>query len=324
MPYPINTLPYPFKKRLRQLLTPAETLQFQKATGHLENKHYLLPIQKYQQCWRVAITTDKKLTSSWCLDDSDSVGLSMELGPCMYRPKHIHLHNVLETHLSCPIFDYVLFDSADTLTLSDIVITESLLLALAAKKLKLTTFANAVPFPEVFDVDAPRLHAYFDAFPTMTGCFRPCPAYEGWLQDLIEINKPNLKYINIASDDIEKLFSFCYEDMSKLFKRQCSEFRLNLEYKVDDLTTVELHLFSYLFIPDESVEVVEAFNLSIHVYDDIHEDQYLKMQAPDPNDSTARKSEPSFILFLLSAIFTLISCVIILLFMCQICRNHFS
>uniref|UniRef100_A0A7E4ZXN3 Cytotoxic translational repressor of toxin-antitoxin stability system n=1 Tax=Panagrellus redivivus TaxID=6233 RepID=A0A7E4ZXN3_PANRE len=67
MSYPINTLPYPFKKRLRQLLTPVELYQLQKATGRLDKNHHLLPIMKVRKCRLLFTTTtpDDELIVQW-------------------------------------------------------------------------------------------------------------------------------------------------------------------------------------------------------------------------------------------------------------------
>uniref|UniRef100_A0A7E4ZXH4 F-box domain-containing protein n=1 Tax=Panagrellus redivivus TaxID=6233 RepID=A0A7E4ZXH4_PANRE len=216
MPYPIASLPYPFGRRLRQLLSPTELLSLQIASGSLENNEHLLPIQTYQSVPQLGIRKldDDTVELKWFQDNK---GYERN-GSNVYNGKYLLLESLDESNLSDPIFDYVWLENIPTLALDDCTITESFLTKLSHKLVKVSDLSVYSWSDGQFFNDGEKFSLIFETFPLIEGCDFKYSLVKGWVKHMIDYGKTNLKELCIIDNNPWNLFCFTAAEMHQFVK----------------------------------------------------------------------------------------------------------
>uniref|UniRef100_A0A7E4VXT2 F-box domain-containing protein n=1 Tax=Panagrellus redivivus TaxID=6233 RepID=A0A7E4VXT2_PANRE len=218
MSYPILTLPYPFAKRLRQLLDPFELEELQKAAGpYVRNE--LKPIVESRKM-------DVVFMSAYVLS---------YMVKHMNAP-HANLINCLESlnllHLTSSDFENAtttqLLIRTKRIGFFECHVSNALLNKLS--KIVVRPFILEFRYSHRFDEDV-KFSTIIKIFPSV--CWIGLgKAYSGWLDDLIS-TRTLFKAIEIFHDNFDELFSFKPAELYDYVKTQHSTFRILLSYKVN-------------------------------------------------------------------------------------------
>uniref|UniRef100_A0A7E4ZYJ5 F-box domain-containing protein n=1 Tax=Panagrellus redivivus TaxID=6233 RepID=A0A7E4ZYJ5_PANRE len=226
MPYPILTLPYPFVKRLRQLLDPFELKELQRAAGpYVRNE--LKPIVK--SCKKDFINICSKDKNDY---DVDWLHMKIKIPEvnqflidCTTELKFYHMTN---SNFEKPTITQV-FIKADIIRFLSCRISNAMLrnvLKIAIRPWYLdfrysnTGIDEDVTFSTIVDI-----------FPSVK-CITMGKAYFGWLDDLINTRK-RLDAVEIFHDNFDELFSFKPADLYDYFRAQYPPFWFLLTYRVN-------------------------------------------------------------------------------------------
>uniref|UniRef100_A0A7E4V061 F-box/FBD/LRR-repeat protein n=1 Tax=Panagrellus redivivus TaxID=6233 RepID=A0A7E4V061_PANRE len=243
MPYPIHTLPYPFKKRLRQLLTPVELHELQKATGPLETNHFLMPIQKNRKCECLIF---RKMVDNKILLDTIPTFEKRNFSDVVEAP-YLSLKNFDEKAISIHFFNFVQFQKVRILELHLDITTVPFVIAMAQKRMQLTHLN--IYFATEASESQLRLPVFFKAFPAVLHFSFMLYAYKGWVKDILDCKMFGLEQLTIMSTNFDKLFSFCPEEVYQLVKSQHYKFKLELLHLTEKDFSVEIHRTLPLFKP---------------------------------------------------------------------------
>uniref|UniRef100_A0A7E4VPI8 F-box domain-containing protein n=1 Tax=Panagrellus redivivus TaxID=6233 RepID=A0A7E4VPI8_PANRE len=251
MPYPIASLPYPFRRRLRQLLSSTELLSLQIASGNLENSKHLLPVQTYRSVPQLCIGNldDDTVELKWFQNDQfyDHNGSNLLNSPALF------LDSLNESNMSDWVFHYVWLANISSLEVANCTITEQFLTKLSCKQLKPTTFSIQSWSEKQFLDDGTKFSYIFTTFPLLETCYFQYSLVPGWVKHMVEYGKTNLKRVYITENDFHKLFSFKAVELYQFVKAQNDGFQLHMWYnRVESVASVEskvLPLFEQYFEP---------------------------------------------------------------------------
>uniref|UniRef100_A0A7E4VKD7 F-box domain-containing protein n=1 Tax=Panagrellus redivivus TaxID=6233 RepID=A0A7E4VKD7_PANRE len=221
MPYPILTLPYPFAKRLPQLLSPLELQNLQIAAGRFDGQ--LKPDV-------LACNFDCAIFNG---DTSDIITIPMRKVVKLHNNKIIcNCEYVFFESLSNAVFENDHFNNthyaASIVTMERCKVSTKFLENMAKKLTELTELHiedesevdKSIKFPTIFNLFP------FCKFLAIT------TAYNGWVRDLVDASiSTKIKRLTIEHGDLDELLSFDSDDIQSLLE-QHSKMYMILTYKV--------------------------------------------------------------------------------------------
>uniref|UniRef100_A0A7E5A282 FTH domain-containing protein n=1 Tax=Panagrellus redivivus TaxID=6233 RepID=A0A7E5A282_PANRE len=225
MPYPILTLPFPFARRLCQLLTPEELQNVQIAAGHEIEK--LKPIVK---------SIENKDTLFHFADSKIE---------CVDFNEHSEVLSYLTEDSTLVKCKTAMFQTLTGSTFKNIDLTK---IHLKTEELTFTMCNISIDILKSIASRIPAKHEVREFllfqtrtdeninFPLVFGLFpnlkkiRFNQAYEGWLDDLSNINVVQLEYLCVQHTKLNELFHFKPEELLGFIKKQSPEFRLNIVF----------------------------------------------------------------------------------------------
>uniref|UniRef100_A0A7E4ZXQ2 F-box domain-containing protein n=1 Tax=Panagrellus redivivus TaxID=6233 RepID=A0A7E4ZXQ2_PANRE len=263
MPYPICTLPYPFRRRLRQLLSPTELLSLQIATGTLKDNKHLLPIQTYHSVSELLIEkqNDDTVGLKWVKNEQ----IYEHNGSNLFTAIYLCLDNLNELDLSDPVFDYVWLGNIPKLVVLGCTITKHFLTKLSHKLVKVSDLSVYSCSDGQFFKDGEMFSLIFETFPLIEGCDFKYSLVPGWVQHMVEYGKTNLKELCIIDNKPWNLFSFTAAEMHQFVKAQSPEFVLRMMYiSVSKVGIIESRVFPF-FVPCFKLTSLPANRLSFSI-----------------------------------------------------------
>uniref|UniRef100_A0A7E4W812 F-box domain-containing protein n=1 Tax=Panagrellus redivivus TaxID=6233 RepID=A0A7E4W812_PANRE len=204
MPYPILTLPYPFAKRLRQLLNPFELKELQRAAGSCV-RNELKPIVKSCNMTAVRIIPKGK---------NDCILKCVDNDMTISKVNQLLVNSLLG--LWCVFLNNSNFENATTTQLSIRAVTIAFYSCHITKTVlrnvsKIAIGARRLDFRSSFIDKDVTFATIIAAFPTVN-CMTIEKAYSGWLHDLKDAKK-DFREVDITHDNFDELFSFKPADL---------------------------------------------------------------------------------------------------------------
>uniref|UniRef100_A0A7E4ZW92 FBA_2 domain-containing protein n=1 Tax=Panagrellus redivivus TaxID=6233 RepID=A0A7E4ZW92_PANRE len=204
MPYPIATLPYPFRRRLRQLLSPAELYQLQIATGSLDDNKDLLPLQTCNFIENLVFEKDDtKIALIWAKSFAEKIKLS---GNNLYNVKNVHLGNLNESTLSDLEFHNVVTTNIANLHIVGCEVTIHFLASLSRRKVK-PTFLKIHSWSSLCTGTA-KFSQLFEVFPTLEECSFKNFLMSGWVESMVDYGRTNLEVMSIWNSNFRIMVDF--------------------------------------------------------------------------------------------------------------------
>uniref|UniRef100_A0A7E4ZWC7 F-box domain-containing protein n=1 Tax=Panagrellus redivivus TaxID=6233 RepID=A0A7E4ZWC7_PANRE len=229
MPYPILTLPYPFAKRLRQLLNPFEIEELQKAAG----KTVISPLKPIVTSCKVDTIEFKQNPMN-----DHAYGL-------YHRKNHISLPEKDQYFIKCVVARFSDMSEGALNTLK----TDQLLIKLKRINLEGCHISHAflrnvskmmvvqptqldMRFSPAVDEDV-KFSTILDIFSCLTHIALKT-SYFGWLDDLASTGK-KFHIAEVFDDNFEKMFSFCPKALYNFVNKQYADFHFRLFLMTDNI-----------------------------------------------------------------------------------------
>uniref|UniRef100_A0A7E4URL5 F-box domain-containing protein n=1 Tax=Panagrellus redivivus TaxID=6233 RepID=A0A7E4URL5_PANRE len=219
MPYPILTLPYPFARRLHQLLSPDELENLQTAAG--PDISQLKPIAQSLKMDYASFTLSDFNVVTLTISNYNDVVTMASCNPLIVKCKHLYVQCLNADIFKKCNFMTKLYLTAEQLHIDRCTVDMKLLTAIAS-------IVNGVKRFETVNVENDvKLAGIFELFPRITNIFMP-HAYKGWLGDLLRQNVTGLMELSVKHTDFDELFSFRSEELYQFVQNQSPEFKFEI------------------------------------------------------------------------------------------------
>uniref|UniRef100_A0A7E4URE3 F-box domain-containing protein n=1 Tax=Panagrellus redivivus TaxID=6233 RepID=A0A7E4URE3_PANRE len=234
MPYPILTLPYPFAKRLRQLLNPLELSELQKAAGH-DVINTLKPILKTLNVYTVFFgphfNNDHKVNFTDGLYYGTTLISFSKNDHYFIKCDHAVFYDISDTALENFNINQKILMDAIRVEFRDCHVSIDFL-----------TILSKIFVEPLLQFDARRCHQVDEDinFSTILNIFPHITyialqkAYSGWFYDLVSTGK-KFHVVEVFNFDFKNLFSFEPEQLYDFVTKQYSDFYICLFVKTDDV-----------------------------------------------------------------------------------------
>uniref|UniRef100_A0A7E4ZSZ5 F-box domain-containing protein n=1 Tax=Panagrellus redivivus TaxID=6233 RepID=A0A7E4ZSZ5_PANRE len=234
MPYPILTLPYPFARRLRQLLDPFELELLQHAAGNAVTselkpivvshkgdravfeqvfEHFPNPIPVYKlklHCDQITLNIskkDQKLIKCEIVEFSELSNSTLE----NFNLDQLMVNVVRITFRKCHISN-----------------------AFLEKVSKIVLHPRGLDMGYCTNIDEDvKFSTILKIFPYVN-CVAIGTSYFGWLDDLVSTGR-QLDIVEVLHNNFEEMFSFRPDELYEFVTKQCPEFYMHLYVKTNDI-----------------------------------------------------------------------------------------
>uniref|UniRef100_A0A7E4WDF6 F-box domain-containing protein n=1 Tax=Panagrellus redivivus TaxID=6233 RepID=A0A7E4WDF6_PANRE len=232
MPYPILSLPYPFAKRLRQLLNPFELQCLQAAAGYNVNtglKPLVVSHLIKSLDFKSVVTNAPNANPAYVLYNNQN---------SLTIPKKGQLI-ISSSMLS---FFYMSNDALKTLNTDNLIIGTSLIVLqhchISNDFLK-NVSKMAIIQPSQLDMrnsvnvdEDVKFSTILDIFPRITYVALR-KSYSGWLRDLSNTGK-KFHVVELFHNNFEEMFNFCPEELYTFTTKQYPDFYFHLCIRTDN------------------------------------------------------------------------------------------
>uniref|UniRef100_A0A7E4WDR6 F-box domain-containing protein n=1 Tax=Panagrellus redivivus TaxID=6233 RepID=A0A7E4WDR6_PANRE len=231
MPYPILTLPYPFARRLCQLLNPEELENLQIAAGY--NTRHLKPIIQLIKTQTAGINNENSNVTLYFTETRNNHKLTRsktDEAPFL-KVESLFLFKLTKSLFEKSCFTH-LFIITEQLNFCGCEITVDFLkmIALRIPQIYDVTWLKFVCRCQI-DKDV-KLPFIFNTFPNVK-VFEINYAYNGWLTDLLDLNVVNQRGFSLLHKNFDELFSFNADELYYFIQKQQTEFFIRLTYICD-------------------------------------------------------------------------------------------
>uniref|UniRef100_A0A7E4V3E6 F-box domain-containing protein n=1 Tax=Panagrellus redivivus TaxID=6233 RepID=A0A7E4V3E6_PANRE len=228
MPYPIATLPYPFRRRLRQLLSPNELVQLQIATGSMEDNKDLLPLKTY---YSISSVRMQRVSDSYFRFRWSTSNQVIKDGLHLLSPKYLYLDNFTESDTSSRFFHHLWPSNVIELIINGSTITKDFLTKLSQKQLNPKILNINTCSDLLFTANDTKFSHFFKTFPLLETAVFQYFLTSGWVRHMLGYGKTHLKDLYIADKNFDRLFSFKSAELDEFVKAQHAGFKLHILYE---------------------------------------------------------------------------------------------
>uniref|UniRef100_A0A7E4UV52 F-box domain-containing protein n=1 Tax=Panagrellus redivivus TaxID=6233 RepID=A0A7E4UV52_PANRE len=273
MPYPILTLPYPFAKRLQQLLSPFELQNLQIAAAHFKGP--LEPVVMTSKVYRITFEGDT----------SDVINLTVACNSLDMKTKTVNIGNEKVVYqcphasfnsLSNAVFDNICFNNlyyaAKIVCIKYCKVSLKFLENIAAR-FKITNLRDLyIREGNEIDNDV-KISTVYKMFPFLK-TLSIATAYNGWIRELLDPDfTTEIEYLLLRHDSLDELLSFNTVDFHRLVEKH-PRLNLYMVYKVPG----QIHESKEYF----EMRIKKAF--SLHRFNS-YGDFYLYFEVSSVNDT---------------------------------------